>query len=154
MSITPGTRLDYAHISEKYLSAIMEIEKEAYPEPWTIGMFREELRSKRSYFYLAFVEGELVGYSGFWLVLDEAHITSLTVAAQYRGAGYGREQLMHLLSVGEEKDVRAFTLEVRESNEPARKLYESAGFHRAGLRKGYYATTGEDAVVMMKEVQQ
>ncbi len=152
MSITPGTRLDFVRLSERYLGAIMEIEKEAYPEPWTAGMFREEMRSKRSYFYVAFVEGELIGYSGFWLVLDEAHITSLTVAAEYRGAGYGRDQLMHLLSVGEEKRVRAFTLEVRQSNEPARKLYESAGFHTAGLRKGYYATTGEDAVVMLKEV--
>ena len=152
MSVTPGTRLEFVRLSEQYLGAIMEIEKEAYPEPWTVGMFREEMRSKRSYFYVAFVEGELVGYSGFWLVLDEAHITSLTVAADCRGGGYGREQLMHLLSIGEEKGVRAFTLEVRESNEPARKLYESAGFRPAGLRKGYYATTGEDAVVMQKEV--
>ncbi len=152
MSITPGTRMEYARLSEKLLGAIMEIEKEAYPEPWTIGMFREEMRSKRSYFYVAFLEGELIGYSGFWLVLDEAHITSLTVAAKHRGAGYGREQLMHLFSVAEEQGVRAFTLEVRESNESARKLYESAGFHAVGLRKNYYATTGEDAVVMLKEM--
>lgn len=152
MSITPGTRMEYASLSEKQLGAIMEIEKEAYPEPWTISMFREEMQSKRSHFYLAFVEGELIGYSGFWLVLDEAHITSLTVAAKHRGAGYGREQLMHLLSLAEELGVRAFTLEVRESNESARKLYDSAGFHAVGLRKGYYATTGEDAVVMLKEM--
>ncbi len=152
MSITPGVRLEYARLSEEHLDAIMEIEKEAYPEPWTTGMFREEMRSKRSHFYVALVEGELVGYSGFWLVLDEAHITSLTVAKEERGAGYGREQLMHLFSQGEEKGVRAFTLEVRESNESARKLYESTGFHAVGLRKNYYATTGEDAIVMLKEV--
>ena len=152
MSITPGTRIEYVRLSENHLGAIMEIEREAYPEPWTIGMFREEMRSKRSYFFVAFVEDELIGYSGFWLVLDEAHITSLTVAAKHRGAGYGRDQLMHLLSLGEEKGVRAFTLEVRDSNEPARRLYESAGFHAVSLRKSYYATSGEDAVVMLKEV--
>ena len=152
MSITPGTQMEYVRLSEKHIEAVLEIEIEAYPEPWTIGMFREEMRSKRSYFYVAYVEGELVGYSGFWLILDEAHITSLTVAAKHRGAGYGREQLMHLLSLGEEKGVRLFTLEVRDSNESARKLYESAGFHAVGLRKAYYATTGEDAVVMLKEV--
>lgn len=152
MSITPGIRMEYERLREEHLGAIMEIEMEAYPEPWTTGMFREEMRSKRSYFIVAFVEGELIGYSGFWLVVDEAHITSLTVAAKHRGAGYGREQLVHLFSLGEEKGVRAFTLEVRESNESARKLYESAGFHRVGLRKNYYATTGENAVVMLKEM--
>jgi len=152
MSVTPGIRLEYLRLDETHIDAIMEIEKEAYPEPWTTGMFRDEMRSKRSYFYVAFLAGELVGYSGFWLVLDEAHITSVTVAAERRGAGYGREQLMHLLSVGEEKDVRSYTLEVRESNVSARKLYESTGFYSVGLRKGYYASNHEDAVVMQKDV--
>lgn len=152
MSITPGIRLEYVRLDESHLDAIMEIEMEAYPEPWTTGMFRDEMRSKRSYFYVSFHEGKLVGYSGFWLVLDEAHITSVTVAAEHRGAGYGREQLMHLLGVGEEKEVRSYTLEVRKSNAPARKLYESAGFHPVGLREGYYASNQEDAVVMQKDV--
>ncbi len=152
MSIAPETRLRYETLNERYLPQLMEIEREAYPEPWTVGMFREEMRSRRSHFYLAFAAQRLVGYSGFWLVLDEAHITSLTVAREFRGCGYGREQLMHLLSVGEERGVRAFTLEVRESNEPARGLYESVGFRAVGLRKGYYSTTQEDAVVMLKEL--
>lgn len=151
MSITPGTRLEYLDLTEDHIEEIMRIEKEAYPEPWTVGMFREEMRSSRSYFFVAFVEGQLVGYSGFWLVLDEAHITSMTVAVDHRGAGYGREQLMHLLAAGEDRGVRAFTLEVRESNLAARTLYESVGFRPVGLRKGYYSVTGEDAVVMMKE---
>ncbi len=151
MSIAPDTRLQYEVLREEYLPAIMDIEKEAYPEPWTIGMFREEMRSKRSFFYTAWVGGTLVGYAGFWLVLDEGHITSLTVRRDYRGYGYGREQLMHLLSVGEERGVRTFTLEVRESNSRARKLYESVGFRAVGTRKGYYSSTREDAVVMLKE---
>ena len=152
MSITRGTRLEYVDLAEEHLDAILKIEREAYPEPWTIGMFREEMRSARSYFYVAFVDVELIGYSGFWLVLDEAHITSLTVAADLRELGYGREQLMHLLAIGEDKGVQAFTLEVRESNLAARRLYESAGFQSVGLRKAYYSVTQEDAVVMRKEV--
>lgn len=151
MSIAPDTRLQYHLLREEFLPALMDIEKEAYPEPWTVGMFREEMRSKRSYFYTAWMGGALVGYSGFWLVLDEAHITSLTVRRDYRGYGYGREQLMHLLSIAEECGVRTFTLEVRESNERARKLYESVGFRAVGMRKGYYSSTREDAVVMLKE---
>jgi ribosomal-protein-alanine N-acetyltransferase len=152
MSIAPDTRLQYEMLREEFLPAIMEIEREAYPEPWTIGMFREEMRSKRSYFYTGWLGNTLVGYSGFWLVLDEGHITSLTVQRDYRGFGYGREQLMHLLAVGHERDVRAFTLEVRESNERARQLYESVGFRPVGTRKGYYSTTREDAIVMLKEL--
>ena len=152
MSIAPGTKLSYEPLAEEHLDAIMKIEKEAYPEPWTVGMFREEIRSRRSCFYVAHADGALVGYSGFWLVLDEAHITSLTVEAGHRGMGFGREQLLHLLAQGEENGVRAFTLEVRESNAPARSLYESLGFRTVGLRKGYYSTTQEDAIVMLKEM--
>jgi ribosomal-protein-alanine N-acetyltransferase len=152
MSITPETRLRYGLLHETYLPAIMEIEKEAYPEPWTVGMFREEMRSERSYFYLAFAGESLIGYSGFWLVLDEAHITSLTVAQDFRGYGYGREQLVHLLATGEEHGVHTYTLEVRVSNERARRLYESAGFRAVGVRKGYYSSTREDAIVMIKDV--
>jgi ribosomal-protein-alanine N-acetyltransferase len=58
---------------------------------------------------------------------------------------------MHLLAVGEERGVRTFTLEVRQSNDRARKLYESAGFRAVGTRKGYYSSTREDAIVMLKE---
>lgn len=152
MSIAPNIHLRYVPIHEDYLTAIMEIEKEAYPEPWTPGMFREEMRSKRSYFYLAFYGDTLIGYAGFWLVLDEAHITSLTVARDYRGYGYGREQLQHLFVVAEEHGVRTYTLEVRVSNERAKKLYESVGFRAVGLRKGYYSSTREDAIVMIKDV--
>ena len=152
MSITPETRLQYGRLHEHYLPEIMEIEKEAYPEPWTIGMFREEMRSTRSYFFLAFASHRLVGYAGFWLVLDEAHITSLTVAQEFRSHGYGREQLNHLFAVGEEHGVKTYTLEVRVSNDRARKLYESEGFRAVGVRKGYYSSTREDAIVMIKEV--
>lgn len=152
MSIAPGTRLEYRPLHEDYLDEILTIEREAYPEPWTIGMFREEMRSKRSYFYLAFSDDELIGYCGFWLVLDEAHITSVTVSKNYRGLGYGRDQVKHLLTSAQDKGVRAYTLEVRESNWPARNLYESVGFHAEGRRKAYYSTTQEDAIVMLKEI--
>lgn len=152
MSITPETRLQYVRLDERYLPEVMEIEKEAYPEPWTVGMFREEMRSTRSYFFLAFAHDRLVGYSGFWLVLDEAHITSMTVAQEFRSLGYGREQLNHLFATGEEHGVKTYTLEVRVSNDRARKLYESEGFRAVGVRKGYYSSTREDAIVMIKEV--
>lgn len=153
MSISPKQRtLEYYPLDDCHLDQIMEIELEAYPEPWSRGMFREEIRNERSYFCVAIMNGVLVGYSGFWLVLDEAHVTSVTVAKGYRGRGYGRAQTLHLLEMAVERGARAVTLEVRDSNAHARDLYESLGFRAVGLRKGYYSKSHEDAIVMMKEL--
>lgn len=151
-SSRPGFALDFVPLTEEYLVEIMEIETEAYPEPWTIGMFREEIKSRRSHFFVALAGEELVGYGGFWLILDEAHVTSVTVRDTLRGCGYGREEMIHLLEVAAREDARVTTLEVRESNESARNLYTSLGFRVAGLRKGYYSKTNEDAIIMVKEL--
>lgn len=152
MTTSKQSILTFLPLQEEYLEQILDVEMEAYPEPWTVGMFREEIRNKRSYFFVALAEDEFVGYAGFWLVLDEAHITSVTVADDYRGRGYGREQVIHLLEKALELGARSATLEVRPSNHPARKLYDSLGFRAVGMRKGYYSKTNEDAVVMMKEL--
>ena len=149
MTISRQTQLAYEPLRESMLPEIIEIEREAYPEPWTIGMFRDEMTSKRSYFRVARADGELIGYSGFWLVLDEAHITSVTVRRERRGLGYGRQQIEHLIDAAVRRGSRVATLEVRESNWPARKLYDAMGFRAVGTRKGYYARTNEDAIVML-----
>lgn len=152
MSVTPASQLRFEGLTESYLGRMMIIEHEAYPEPWTMGMFRDEIRSDRSHFYLAFLGEELIGYSGFWLILDEAHITSVTVAREHRGHGFGRQQLEHILDVGMEVGALTFTLEVRQSNIPARRMYESFGFRAVGVRKGYYSKTREDAIIMSLDV--
>lgn len=149
----PGT-LRYVPLAHKHLNAIMAIEEEAYPEPWTRGMFRDEIKNDRSFFYVAYLGEELVGYSGFWLVADEAHITSVTVRKEYRGHGYGRRQMEHLLAEAIRVGAKIATLEVRESNTPARTLYESMGFHEIGRRRQYYTTSREDAIVMLKNLEQ
>ena len=153
MSVSPQQRaLMYVPLVEEHIDQIMEIELEAYPEPWSRSMFREEIRNQRSHFYVVMRDEELVGYSGFWLVLDEAHITSVTVASTCRGLGYGRAQTVHLLKTALECGVRLVSLEVRATNVPASTLYKSLGFRETGLRKGYYSKTQEDAIVMIKEL--
>jgi ribosomal-protein-alanine N-acetyltransferase len=142
----------FTTLQHEHLDAIMEIEKEAYPEPWTRGMFDEECRSPRSHFYVMFFGVEMVGYGGFWLVLDEAHITSVTVAKHARSRGYGRALTEFLLDRAVAARARMATLEVRASNVTAQKLYLSMGFRSVGVRKGYYPRSGEDAVVMLKEL--
>ncbi len=142
----------FERITADYLDEVMGIEVEAYPEPWSRGMFREEIKSPRSYFYLAFQEDKLVGYGGFWLVLDEAHITSVTIRSSSRGQGLGRDLTQFLLKAAMDAGAQVATLEVRASNLTARNLYESEGFRQVGLRKGYYPKSKEDAVVMLKEL--
>ena len=151
MSVAREQRLDYGPLRPELLEEIMVIEQEAYPEPWSRGMFLDELRSPRSYFCLVYLRDRLIGYGGFWHVLEEAHVTSVTIAKALRGHGYGRELMYHLLDTARYRDIRQVTLEVRESNRVARTLYESLGFRRAGLRKGYYSSTGEDALIMTKD---
>ena len=152
MKTSSPSKLEFMPLLEANLEEILAIELEAYPEPWTVGMFREEMGSPRSYFRVAFSGGTLVGYSGIWLAADEAHVTSVTVALSHRGNGYGREQLIHLLEVAVRKGAVAATLEVRESNDEARRLYVSEGFRAVGRRKGYYSKTKEDAVIMTKDL--
>src|SRR5690606_27411578 len=90
---------------------------------------------------------------GFWLLLDEAHITKVTVAAPWRGQGLGHELMLHLLDTAQRRGATSARLEVREHNEAARHLYERLGFHAVGLRKGYYAKTNGTAVVMAKTLR-
>jgi len=152
MSVRKPPLLSFVPLAEEHLDAILRIELEAYPEPWSRGMFYDELRNNRSYFFVALdAAGAVTGYCGFWLVLDEAHITSVAVRADERGRGIGREVLAFLLDRAQEAGARMATLEVRESNEAARALYADFGFLDVGRRKGYYPTTNEDAVLMLKE---
>jgi ribosomal-protein-alanine N-acetyltransferase len=153
VSVSESTTLRFERITEEYLPAVLEIESEAYPEPWTEGMFRDEIRNPRSQFYVAFLGDEIIGYGGYWPVLDEAHITSVTIKASMRGYGYGRRLLQHLLDSARELGLTTATLEVRESNLRARNLYASFGFQPSGLRKRYYPKTNEDAVIMLMRME-
>lgn len=151
MSVLEPIVLHYERLAESHLERILEIEAEAYPEPWTRGMFQDEIRNNRSYFFVAFDRDELVGYCGFWLVLDEAHITTVVVKDTQRSRGVGRQMFCHLLDTATGLGARMATLEVRITNEPAKNLYTSLGFRPVGVRRGYYPKTKEDAIVMLKE---
>ena len=152
MSVSEPVTLHFEPLSVQDIDEIMGIEVEAYPEPWTEGMFREEARSYRSHFYVMKRGEHMIGYGGFWMVLDEAHVTSVTVRKESRGQGYGRRLMVFLLEAAIDAGARMATLEVRVSNTRARELYVSMGFRPVGLRKNYYPKTGEDSIVMLKDL--
>lgn len=153
MNDSDSTGLRYIPLAPQYIDEIMAIELEAYAEPWTRAMFQEEMRNKQSRFYVALEGDALVGYGGFWLVANEAHITSVTIRDMYRGRGFGRQLAEYILERAIEESACLATLEVRASNTRALNLYKSLGFRPVGLRKAYYPKSDEDAIVMTKALE-
>ena len=90
----------------------------------------------------------LAGYAGLWLMVDEAHVTTIAVRPRFRGRGYGELLLISLIEAAMDINARWLTLEVRVSNDVAQKLYQKYGFHGEGVRKKYYSDNNEDALIM------
>ena len=150
MTSSNATHVEFVTLAEAYLDEMMEIELRPIRSPGRADV-SEEIRNNRSYFYVMLQDGQLAYYGGFWLVLDEAHITSVTVRDSLRGRGWdGATQ--HLLEVAEGVGAHIATLEVRESNVRAQNLYKAFGFRQIGRRRGYYPKSGEDAIVMLLEL--
>jgi ribosomal-protein-alanine N-acetyltransferase len=130
------------------VASVRRIEGSSFATTWPDEAFLNELKTNRSAHYLVARQGdEVLGYAGVWLVLDEAHITSIAVDPARRGGGLGKRLLYHLLRSCQALGARWATLEVRVDNEVALKMYRRFGFARIGLRKGYYES-GHDAVIM------
>ncbi len=90
----------------------------------------------------------IVGIAGFWVMVDEAHITTIAVRKDCRRQGIGERLLISVIDMAAQMNAKVVTLEVRVSNAPAQALYEKYGFQRVGLRRAYYSDNGEDALLM------
>ena len=131
------------------LPAVVELERQCFPNPWPLSAFRRELADvATSYYTVTIDEGRLVGYLGARVIQDEAHITTLGVDPGCRGRGLAKHLLLDLIDHGLSRGVVRLTLEVRDSNWAARKLYETLGFIDIALRRKYYQDPVEDAVIM------
>jgi [ribosomal protein S18]-alanine N-acetyltransferase len=131
------------------LDAIMVIEPQIYPYPWTRGNFSDSLNS--GYTAQVLLEGErIVGYSLMMLVLDEAHLLNLSIAKTYQKQGLGRTLLEHMVAIAKNSQMANMFLEVRQSNISAIALYENMGFNEMAIRRNYYpaANGREDAILM------
>ncbi len=122
---------------------------------WTLAGYKRELESPNSHFLaLSICFGEtqeaIIGFGGFWAILEEAHITVLAIHPEYQGHGLGKLLLYNLLDKATVLGLERATLEVRSSNEVALSLYQKFGFKMAGRRKGYYQGTGEDALILWR----
>ena len=98
------------------------------------------------------MDGRVVGYGGFWLIVGESHITNVAVHSSCRGRGIGNRLVEGLIEKSIELSSYAITLEVRKSNLIAQGLYKKYGFEEAGIRPNYYTDVKEDAVIMWKNM--
>jgi ribosomal-protein-alanine N-acetyltransferase len=93
----------------------------------------------------------IVGFAGMWLMLDEAHVTTIGVKRELRGLGLGELLFVTLMDIAQHVGAARATLEVRVSNDSAQALYRKYGFHEEGIRRRYYSDNNEDALIMWSE---
>ena len=129
--------------------AAARLEKEIFSLPWSEQGFLDALAMPENIFLVAEEAGEIYGYIGMYVSLDEGEITNVAVAPEKRGAGVGGMLLKESLELAGKKEIAQVVLEVRVSNQPAIHLYEKYGFEHCGVRKGFYDFPKEDAYIMM-----
>jgi [ribosomal protein S18]-alanine N-acetyltransferase len=135
-------------MTESDLDSVLILESLCFKTPWSRRSFEAELMKPYGLPLVLSVGGEIAGYVVAWRIEDELHIANLAVQPRLRRTGIAETLLRHVLKT--ESDASWIGLEVRASNAPARALYRKFGFGEAGIRKGYYADEGEDAIVMVK----
>ncbi|RBY93348.1 ribosomal-protein-alanine N-acetyltransferase [Blastococcus sp. TF02A-30] len=135
------------------LPAVMVLEEELFaPDTWTRAMYQDELARTDTRHYLVAEDGEqVVGYAGLIAYDDEAHVATIGVSTARQGEGIGARLLDALLAEADRRSP-VVLLEVRADNEVAQGLYRRRGFTEIGRRRGYYQPSGEDAVVMKREL--
>lgn len=164
------------------IDAVLDIDRLSFPLPWSASSYRYELtQNSHSYFFVALADqsgapghrsgwrvrlstllkgsGEpavpprlVVGYAGFWYIVDEAHISTIAVHPDWRGQGVGEQLLVGVLERALDLQAVRSTLEVRVTNTRAQNLYRKYGFEEVGRRRRYYRDNGEDALLMTAEL--
>jgi ribosomal-protein-alanine N-acetyltransferase len=152
------------------LRQVMAIERTAFSSPWPASAYHHELTQNDLSTYLVLrqqavqakpglrrlverrlgraPDGPLLGYGGFWMIVDEAHISTLAVHPEWRGRGLGELLLVALIEAAVQRGACVATLEVRVSNVVAQALYRKHAFAQVGRRKRYYTDNHEDALIM------
>ncbi len=162
-------RIEFAPMEQSDIAQVAEIDRLSFPVPWGSTSYEYELVENRAAHFIVVVDRDaaqpranwlawlpgfqhpkrkVIGYAGFWLVVDEAHIGTLAVHPAWRGQGLGEQLLAALLHDAIERGATLATLEVRMSNHVAQSLYRKYAFEVVGRRKQYYRDNHEDALLM------
>ena len=128
---------------------VSRIEAAVFSQPWSRQGFLDAIAMEDTVFLVAEEEGQILGYVGMYVSLDEGEITNVAVSPEARRKGVGQSLLETLKQEAEARQLAQIVLEVRVSNEPAIRLYQRNGFENVGLRKGFYEKPKEDAYIMI-----
>jgi ribosomal-protein-alanine N-acetyltransferase len=136
------------------LDGVLAIEAASFHNPTTREWYERELsRPEVCFIYiLRTPDVPVAGFCAFWRVADQAHINNLAIRPELRGRGLGLTLLEAILVEAQGLGAGSLTLEVRESNLAAQRLYARAGFHREGVRTSYYTQPVEDALILTREL--
>jgi len=146
---------DIIPMTSAHLDQVAEIEKMCFSDPWSRRMLSEHLENECAATLVAQgADGTVLGYAGLLVVLDEGYITNVAVRPDYRRQGIAGELLNVFRRFAEGNKLAFLTLEVRESNAPARALYAKYGYKEVGVRKNYYDHPKENAIIMTLEFEQ
>jgi ribosomal-protein-alanine N-acetyltransferase len=135
--------------TERDLARIIELERLAFPAPWTLASFQRELTLPFSRIIVAIPgeDGSITGFLCRWLIADECHILNIAVHPELRRLGIGAVLIAESINEARSSGAGLVTLEVRRSNLAARQLYRKFEFEERRLRRHYYGP-GEDAIIM------
>jgi len=128
---------------------VLRVESLCFKTPWPRNAFQNELtENKLAHYFVGRVNDEIVGYGGLWVILEDAHITTVAVDPRHQRRRFGENILVRLLDESIDRGACWVTLEVRESNVAAQNLYKKYGFTVVNTRRGYYSDNDENALVM------
>lgn len=128
--------------------AIRAIDAQVYPTPWSEKLTIDQTTGSDRVHLVVEEAHRVIGHGGLALLDGDAHITTIAIDPAHQRRGIGSVLMLHLFAAATANNCGAVTLEVRASNEAAIALYERHGMKSAGVRPGYYADTGEAAVIM------
>lgn len=139
---------------ESDLDGVMAIEQVAFPTPWSRAMFSEEIGRDYSDAIVAAEGAGVAGYAVCWTIAGESHLLNIAVAPEARGRGVACRLLAECIRRGARSGSGLIHLEVRAGNDDAIRLYRGHDFEFMGIRKGYYTDTGEDAILLSREIRE
>lgn len=139
------------NMRQEHVAQVAALEKLCFRDPWSENSVASELNNPLSLWLVALDGERLAGYVGSQTVMDESDMMNLAVHPDYRCQGIGSRLVDELIKELKKKGSQRLTLEVRVSNEPAKRLYDELGFSEIAVRKRYYSHPKEDALILRKE---
>lgn len=133
------------------IEKVVKIDSICFPVGWSSTEYKREiLENEFAYLYVLKINEEIIGYIDFWITFDICQLTKIAILPEYRRQKYAHVLMDEMIKKAEELQCESISLEVRVSNKSAQRLYESYGFLKVNVRKGYYQDNGEDANYLIK----